>query len=63
MNKEDEFKKEFLALCDRFQLAPIPMHNDKPNAHDPMIIVPLDDFWKHYLENRLYTLTYPLNDV
>jgi hypothetical protein len=49
-----QFHEELLALCRKHKMCAVPTYEGEVSAHDPMHIVPLDDFWDEYLVNRLY---------
>ena len=52
--KEAEFVKELQELCKRHEMVAVPSHDYKPSAHDPMLVVPLDEFWWDFLQFRVY---------
>jgi hypothetical protein len=54
MNSKEQFKKELIELCEKHKMIAVPTHECEPSAHDSMMIIPLDDFWKKYLDERLY---------
>jgi hypothetical protein len=48
------FHSDLVALCEKYQLCAVPTHGGEPSAHDPMNVVPLNDFWRNYLKERIY---------
>lgn len=54
MSKADEFRQKFLQLCREYNLTIVPVYEGTPSAHDPMYIVPFDD-WSNYVESDIYT--------
>lgn len=57
--KSEEFLKELIALCEKYGLAALPTYRGEVSCHDPMYIVPLDDFTIRYLKNHVYEFTEP----
>ena len=55
MTPEEQFKKELIELCLKHRMICVPTYNNEPSAHDPMKVVPLDDFWKDFINSRLTT--------
>ena len=52
MNKKEQFKQDLIALCKKHGLVAVPTYDLKPSAHDPLTIVPLDEFWLEFIEKR-----------
>ena len=52
--QEEKFLTELKELCERHGLVAVPSFELRPSAHDPMLIVPLDDDWRKYLGDRVY---------
>lgn len=49
------FLADMLNLMEKHQLVIVPTYEGKPSAHDPMYIVPLDDFWRNFVKERIYS--------
>ena len=56
-----EFMKELVALMEKHQLVVVPTYEHTISAHDPLCVIPLDDFWRDYYRTRAYTL--PPNEL
>lgn len=52
--EQEEFRKKFVELCERYNLVIMPSYDLKPSAHDPMLIVPLNEDRLEYLKSRIY---------
>lgn len=44
------FLEAFRTLCEAFDCCVVPTYQREPSAHDVMVVVPLDDGWRAFLE-------------
>ena len=52
--QREAFIREWRELCEKYRLVAVPTYDGQPSAHDPMVVVELDDFWRDFLERRVY---------
>jgi len=49
----EQFKTEFIELCEKHGLAVVPSYSMEISFHDPLLIVPLDDTVLKFLKDRM----------
>lgn len=54
--EQKAFVAELRALMEKHQMALVPSYEGKPNAHDIMLVVPLDDFWRKFFGYAVLSL-------
>lgn len=47
-----DFLEDLCKLCEKHSLVIVPTYGGEPSAHDPMTVLPIDDFWRDYLRER-----------
>lgn len=46
------FKRDILEVCSKHELVMVPTFDGEPSAHDSMLIIPITDDWKKFVEDE-----------